>query len=424
MIQHPNRRLVLAGATAVAAGFGGAFAMATRRSAMGFRKDGLAKLEEGLKAHVASGSPPGLVGLVSRGEETHAFPLGAMTTEGTPPVRRDTIFRLASMTKPLTAVAAMMLVEEGKLKVDEPIERLAPELANRRVLKRMDGPLDDTVPATRPITLEDVLTFRLGWGIDFNPEAPFVKASADIPGFGMPNPAAPVTPDQFMQRLGALPLQAQPGERWLYTAGSNVLGVLVARAAGQPLDVVLQERILEPLGMPDTAFHIAPDKLDRFVTGYMSQGGKLTLFDAPNGMYAKPPAFPAGDSGLVSTADDFAAFARFLFTGLAPGGRRLLSESSIKAMTTDHLTAAQREGGKDILGPGRGWGYGLGVITAGNPYGIAPGAYGWDGGFGTSWFNDPAQGLTAILLTQRVFDSPDPPQVHKDFWLGAYDALG
>jgi CubicO group peptidase (beta-lactamase class C family) len=224
-----------------------------------------------------------------------------------------------------------------------------------------------------------------------------------------------------MQALGALPLQAQPGERWLYTLGANVLGVLVARAAGQPLDVFFQQRILGPLGMKDTAFHIAPEKLDRFVTGYMPHDGKLALFDPPNGMYARPPAFPAGDSGLVSTADDFAAFARFLRTGLTADGARLLSAASLSAMQTDHLTPAQREGGKEILGPGRGWGYGMGVATAGNPY-LKAGSSTWDGGFGTSWFNDPG-GLTAILLTQRVFDGPDPPQLHKDFWKGAYAAL-
>jgi CubicO group peptidase (beta-lactamase class C family) len=417
-----SRRHALIG-TAALAGLAACGRKPPEGREMGFSDMGMARLEAGLKGHVAEGQPPGLVALVAQGDQTRILPVGAMTLEGKPPVQRDTIFRLASMTKPLTAVAAMMLLEEGKLQLDEPIDRLAPELAHRRVLKRIDGPLDDTVPATRPITLEDVLTFRLGWGVLFE-DVPIMQAAAELPGFGMPNPAAPITPDQFMQRLGALPLMAQPGERWLYTAGSNVLGVLVARAAGKPLEVVFQERILGPLGMQDTAFHIAPEKLDRFVTGYMNQDGKLALFDPPNGMYAKPPAFPAGDSGLISTADDFAAFARFMFTGLAPDGRRLLSEASLKAMTTDHLTAAQREGGREILGPGRGWGYGVGVITEGNPYGIAPGAYGWDGGFGTSWFNDPANGLTAILLTQRVFDSPDPPQVHKDFWRAAYGALG
>lgn len=416
-----SRRHALVG-TAAVAGLAACGRKPTEKRQMGFSEAGIASLEADLKRHVASGQPPGLVALVARGDQTRIFPFGAMTLEGKPPIQRDAVFRLASMTKPITAIAAMMLIEDGKLKLDEPIDRLAPELANRRVLKRIDGPLDDTVPANRPITLDDVLTFRLGWGIDFNPEAPFVKASGDLPGFGMPNPALPITPDQFMQRLGALPLQAQPGERWLYTAGANVLGVLVARAAGKPLDVVFQERILGPLGMKDTAFHVPADKLGRLITGYMNQDGKLVPFEPYNGMYAKRPAFPAGDSGLVSTADDFGAFARFLFTGLASDGRRLLSEASLKAMTTDHLTAAQREGGKDILGPGRGWGYGVGVATAGNPY-LAPGAYGWDGGFGTSWFNDPANGLTAILLTQRVFDSPDPPAVHKDFWRAAYGAV-
>lgn len=390
---------------------------------MGFSDTGLARLETDLKANVARGQPPGLVALAARGEQNHVWPLGAMTLDGRPPVQRDTIFRLASMTKPITAVATMMLVEAGKLKLDEPIDRLAPELANRRVLKRPDGPLDETVPANRPITLEDVLSFRLGWGIDFNPEAPFVKAVGDLPGFGMPNPSAPYTPDTWMKAMGELPLQAQPGERWLYTTGANVLGVLVARAAGQPLEAVLQERILGPLGMRDTGFHVPADKLDRLITGYVNQGGKLVPFEPYNGMFAHPPTFPAGDSGLVGTAEDYGAFARFMFTGLAPDGRRLLSDASLQAMTTNRLTPAQRKDGEMILGPGRGWGLGLGVHVEASPHGPQPGAYGWDGGFGTSWFNDPAKGLSAVLLTQRVFDSPDPPQVHKDFWRDAYGAL-
>jgi CubicO group peptidase (beta-lactamase class C family) len=389
---------------------------------MAFTADGLSNLEEVLERHVAKGSAPGLVALVTKGVETYVFSVGTMTLGGEMPVRRDTIFRIASMTKPITSVAAMMLVEEGKLTLDEPIDRLAPELANRRVLKRIDGPLDDTMPAKRAITLEDVLTFRLGWGLVFSDTYPIMKAVAGLPGFGMPNPKSPITPDQFMQRLGTLPLMAQPGAQWLYTAGSNILGVLVSRAAGKPLDRVLSERIFAPLGMTDTAFDVPREKLDRFITGYAPQEGKLTLFDPAEGMYVGAPAFPAGDSGLVSTADDFLAFARFMMTGMAPDGGRLLSEVSLQAMTTDHLTAAQREGGREILGLCRGWGYGVGVMVEASPYGVARGAYGWDGGFGTSWFNDPANGLTAILLTQRVFDSPDPPQVHKDFWKAAYAA--
>jgi CubicO group peptidase (beta-lactamase class C family) len=256
----------------------------------------------------------------------------------------------------------------------------------------------------------------------FANDYPIIKTVADLPGFGMPNPKAPLTPDEFMQRLGALPLMAQPGAQWLYTAGSNVLGVLVARAAGKSLDAVLEERIFAPLGMKDTAFDIPRGKLHRFTTGYAPHNGALVLFDRPDGMYLGAPAFPAGDSGLISTADDFAAFARFMKDGLAPDGRPLLREDSLRAMTTDHLTSAQREDGKIILGPGRGWGYGVGVRVEDSPYGVARGAYGWDGGFGTSWFNDPANDLTAILLTQRLFDSPDPPQVHKDFWKAACEA--
>jgi CubicO group peptidase (beta-lactamase class C family) len=388
-----------------------------------FSKDGLARLEEILKAHVAEGSAPGLVALVAKADQTHVFPVGAMTVEGKPPIRRDTIFRIASMTKPTTAVAAMMLAEDGTLELDEPIDRLAPELADRRVLKRIDGPLDETEPAKRAITPADVLTFRLGWGFVFSDSYPTVKATAGLPGFGMPNPGLAVTPDQFMQRLGALPLMAQPGEQRLCTTGSNVLDVLVARAAGRPLDVVLSERILAPLGMTDTAFHISPEKLDRFVTGYVAQDGRLMPFDPPEGMYLGAPAFPAGDSGLISTPADFGSFARFMTNGLAPDSRRLLSEASLAAMKTNRLTSAQREGGRVILGPGRGWGYGLGIMVEDSPHGVARGAGGWDGGFGTSWFNDPKHGLTAILLTHRLFDSPDPPQVHKDFWKAAHAAL-
>ena len=381
---------------------------------MTLNADGLAKLKTSLEAHVAEGQPPGLVALVSRGDETRVLPAGTMSIGG-PPVPRAAIFRIASMTKPITAVAAMMLVEEGKLRLDEPIDRLAPELADRRVLKRMDGPIDDTVPARRPITLEDVLSFRLGWGIDFNPEAPFVKAIGELPGFGMPNPAWAGDDDAFLRELGRLPLQAQPGEQWLYTLGSNLLGVLVSRAVAQPLDVFFQERIFSPLGMRDTDFFVPADKQGRLITGYVNKDGSLAPFEPWNGLYAKRPSFLAGDSGLVSTADDYGAFARFMLSGTAPNGQRLMKAETLKAMTTNRLTPEQMQGDELILGPGRGWGLGLGVQVTASPYGVQPGAYGWDGGFGTSWFNDPAKGLIAILLTQRVFDSPDPPAVHKTF---------
>jgi CubicO group peptidase (beta-lactamase class C family) len=363
------------------------------------------------------------VALVSQGEATHVIVDGRMSLDGPEPVRRNSIFRIASMTKPFTAVAALMFVAAGKLGLEEPVERLLPELANRRVLRTLESPVDDTVPASRPITVEDVLTFRLGLGVLFDPNLPIQSLVAGLPGFGMPDPTCPLTPDAYMQRLRDVPLMSQPGERWLYTVGSNVLGVLVARAAGKPLDVVFREWLFEPLGMSDTGFWIPREKIARSVTGYMSDSNKLVLFDAPDGRYARPPAFPAGDSGLVSTADDFARFAKFLFTGRTSDGRQLISEALLKAMQTNYLTAAQMADGEMILGPGWGWGYGVGVVVGASPYGISRGAYGWNGGFGTSWFNDPARALTAVLLTQRVFDSPDPPEVHKDFWRVAHDVL-
>jgi CubicO group peptidase (beta-lactamase class C family) len=388
-----------------------------------FTRDGLAKLSQVLEDHVAKGSAPGVVALLDRGGETHAFTAGTRALGGGGGMQRDTLFRIASMTKLVTAAAVMMLVDEGKLRLDEPVDRLLPELANRRVLKRPDGPLDDPVPARRAITVEDLLTFRLGWGIDFNAEAPLQKAIAGlgIAGFGMPNPEQPFGADEWLKRLGTLPLMAQPGERWLYTLGSDVQGVLVARASGQPFDALVRDRITGPMGMTDTSFGTGPAKADRLSTGYFPNAGKLELFDVsgPKSRYAHPPKFPEGDSGLTSTVDDLLAFSRVLLAG----GGKLLSAASVKAMTTNHLTAEQAQGGVDILTPGHGWGYGMSVMAWPSTDGLQPGAFGWSGGFGTSWYMDPAKGLTFILLTQRVFDGPEPPQLHKDFWATSYAAL-
>ena len=381
-------------------------------------------LQAVLDEQAAKRAIPGMVGVVGCGGERHVFVAGHMSFEGTsPPMRRDAIFRIASMTKPFTAVAALMLVDEGKLRVDEPVDRLLPELAGLRVLRTLGSTPDDTVPMKRPITVEDLLIFRLGWGVQFDPELPIQRLVSDLPGFGMPDPTSPLTPDAYMRRLSQVPLMAQPGEQWLYTVGSNILGVLVSRAAGKSLDVVFQERIFAPLGMGDTGFWVPREKISRVVTGYMRSEGKWEIFDTPDGRYATPPAFPAGDSGLVSTADDFATFADFLFTGCNREGRRLLSESLRVAMKTNYLTSDQISGGAVILGPGWGWGYGVGVQVGENPYGIPRGAYGWNGGFGTSWFNDPGSEMSVVLLTQRVFDSPDPPEVHKEFWRAACATL-
>ena len=225
-----------------------------------------------LESHVARGYASGVVAIVGHGENIHVVTVGTKALGAVDPMRRDTIFRITSMTKPITAAAAMMLIEKGKLRLDEPVDRLLPELADRRVLKRIDGLLDDTTPAKRPITVEDVLSFRLGLGVLMAPPGayPIQHAITEVGlmGFGPPDPSVPYDPDEWIRRVGTLPLMAHPGEQWMYTAGSNVLGVLIARASGRSLPEFLRERIFEPLGMKDTAFFVPAAKLDRLPACY------------------------------------------------------------------------------------------------------------------------------------------------------------
>ena len=207
--------------------------------------------------------------LVSRRGEVEVDVIGAKAAGGSEPLRRDSLFRISSMTKPITAAAAMILVEESRLQLDEPVDRLLPELSDRRVLRRIDGPLDDTVPARRAITLRDLLTFRMGFGLLWGPQdaTPIQRAARDLHlvAFGPPAPRAQPAPDVWMRRFGTLPLMHQPGEAWLYNTGSDVLGVLVARAAGQPLETFLGERIFEPLDMKDTGFSVPASKHARLL---------------------------------------------------------------------------------------------------------------------------------------------------------------
>lgn len=373
-----------------------------------------------LQQHFARGYATGMVALVGTGDTAETVVVGQMAREIPAPMRRDSIFRIASMTKPMTAAAVMMLIEDGKLRLDEPVNRLLPELARCKVLKRIDGPLDDTVPAKRPITVEDLLTFRFGAGILLVPPDtyPIQRKISELQllGFGPPDPASLLTPDEWIKRLGTLPLMAQPGERWMYNTGSYVLGVLIARASGKSLPRFFQERIFEPLGMKDTGFFVPPDKLSRLVTAYRPKGDQLELYDAvTNSAWKGPPAFADGAAGLVSTVDDYFAFSRFILARGRVGGQQLLSKASINAMTTDHLTPGQREGSQPILAPGRGWGYGMSVVDAQTTEGLPIGACGWNGGLGTSWMVDPQSSRTAILLTQTMFESPKAPPVHEEF---------
>ncbi|MGY4316033.1 serine hydrolase domain-containing protein [Bradyrhizobium sp. JR3.5] len=397
--------------------------MSIASESSGLSQARLGRMREVLARHVDAGDLPGLVALVSRRGEIHADVLGRMAVDG-PPMQRDTIFRIASMTKPVTAVAAMILVEECRLRLDDPLDRWLPELADRKVLRSIESEINDTVPAKRAITLRDLLTFRLGLGMIpvFPARYPIQMAIADA-GFA-PGPVFP--PDELLRRYGTLPLAYQPGERWLYDAGSQILGVLIARVAGTSFAGFLQERIFGPLGMNDTAFHVPQHKLSRFATSYGRDhaSGTLKVFDVPaTGKYAAPPVFENGSAGLVSTADDFNAFAQMMLNGGRLGTERILSRPSVELMTSNQLTPEQGLGSELLLGASRGWGFGLSVVTARDDLCHVPGRYGWDGGYGTSWYSDPREAMTGILLTQRMMDSPQPPAVFSDFWTLAYQAI-
>lgn len=370
-------------------------------------RPGLDRVHAAMAARVEKGEMPGLVTLIARGDDEHLDAIGAMAFDSDQPMRGDAVFRIASLTKPILAAAAMILVEDGKLALDEPVDRLLPELAGRKVLRHIDGPLDDTVPATRPITVEDLVTLRMGHGMliepTFDPPFPIVKAADDMQlVLGPPDPRTPHDPDQWIERFGRLPLMYQPGERWQYNTGSLVLGVLVARAAGEPLEDFFKARMFQPLGMADTGFSLPAGRVDRLPTQYTTdfQTGKADP-DPLSGTqtWTQPPIFPSGAGGLLSTARDYLAFARLLMNKGRHGNRQVLSERSVELMTTNHLTPDQISGGGVLLS-GSGWGYGMAVTVAADGVSAAPGRYGWAGGYGTGWFNEPNRELMAIVLTQ------------------------
>jgi CubicO group peptidase (beta-lactamase class C family) len=392
----------------------------------------LDRMRDRLSGYVDRGEVPGLVALVSRHGYVHIDALGTLAADGHGgPVRRESIFRISSMTKPVTAAATMILVEEGQLRLDEPVDRLLPELADRLVLTAPDAPLDETVPAERPITVRDLLTFRMGFGMLMAPPDAYpilAEAAEREIGLGPPHPASFPPPDEWLRRLGELPLMYQPGERWLYSTGSEVLGVLIARASGRPFDVFLQERIFAPLGLADTGFFVPEPAMDRFATAYGTDFAttQVEVADEPRtGEWSRPPAFPSGAAGLVSTADDYLAFAQMLLGGGRLGDVRVLSRPAVELMVSDQLTAAQKA--VSGLAPGffeaNGFGFGVAVVTRRDQVGPSTGAYGWDGGMGSVWRNDPAEDMITILLTQQAWPSPVPPPICEDFWTSAYAAI-
>jgi len=364
------------------------------------------ELHDAMSARVARGEFPGIVTLVARDDDVRAEAIGFTEFDGDVPMRRDTVFRIASLTKPIMAAAAMALAEDDVIDLEEPVTKLLPELAEQRVLARVDGPLDDTVQLDRPITIEDLLTFRMGFGLitepEFEPPYPIVLAARELDlTLGEPDPRTPHDPDEWIRLFGSLPLMYQPGERWNYNVGALVLGVLLARAAKRPLGDVLAERLFEPLGMTQTGFWLTADRAEALPKYYMTDFETNRMAERSNSgaeIWSSPPVFPSGAGGLASTVDDYLRFARMVLRRGVHGGTRVLSEKSVELMTTNRLTPEQVATAGQLLG-GSGWGLGMAVTVAADDI-SGPGRYGWSGGYGTTWFNDSHEGLIGIAFTQ------------------------
>jgi len=352
-----------------------------------------------LDATVASGWLPGCVAAIRHEGEVETYATGTLALGSDALMRTDTLFRIASLTKPVGGVLALLLLRDGVFALDDPVERWLPELANPRVLTRIDGPLEDTVPAERPVTVRHLLTMTFGLGLILT-DCPLADAFRTT-GIG-PGPLPPaMSADEFMARIAALPLAFQPGDGWLYHTASDVLAVLLARASGRTVGELLADRITGPLGMASTGF--AATEPSRLATAYLPTPTGLQVFHATDGAFAGPPRFEALGSGLVSTVPDYLAFLSALADGV------LLPPDLLAAMTCDQLTPTQRGAMAQLAGPGRSWGYQVGVDVERTEPWTNPGRYGWTGGSGTSAFVDPARDVIGVVFTQRMMSRADEP---------------
>jgi CubicO group peptidase (beta-lactamase class C family) len=358
-----------------------------------------------LDRDVASGRIPGYVAAVRLGTEI-ATRAGGRTAVGddSMPMTEDTLFRIASLTKPIGAALTLMLIGDGVLALDDPISRWLPEMATPRVLVAPDAPLDDTVDAARPVTVRHLLAGTSGWGCVLEP-TPLQTAMIAAGVYPSALPRA-LSGDEFVGRLAELPLAFQPGEGWLYETGMDILGVLLMRATGRTLSELVADRITTPLGMASTAFRAVDPS--RLATAYLPGPDGLDLLDPPDGAFAGPPPFEELSSGLVSTAGDMLR----CYTAMADG--ELLPADALALMTTDALPAALHGQAEPITGPGRSWGLGTGVDVATVRPWQALGRWGWTGGTGTTAEVDPVRGTVAVLLTQRAMAGPEDG--FDDFW--------
>jgi CubicO group peptidase (beta-lactamase class C family) len=373
----------------------------------------IARMSAPARNAVATGDIPGAVSLVwRRSELLQLETVGLRDIEAKLPVERDTIFRIASMSKPVVSVAALILMEQGAMRLDDPISKWAPEFAQMRVLSRPDSPLEDTYPAPRAITIEDLMTHRSGLSYGFTAKGPLSQALEDRFGLKL---AGWRSVDQWMSALASLPLSYAPGERFNYGHSTDVLGFIIGRAAGSSMREAMQELLFTPLSMVDTDFWVPPAKRARAAVLYQSPApGIFTPLPLAGFLDESPPVITAGGQGLVSTADDYLIFARMLLGGGQIDGKRVLSQESVRIMTSNRLTPPQRRDTQFGIPFFMAQGFGLGVSVVMDPkknawMGVgSAGAFGWPGLFGGWWQVDP-QRQTVMLWLQQTMPPQAPP---------------
>ncbi|MEQ1782101.1 MAG: serine hydrolase domain-containing protein [Hyphomonadaceae bacterium] len=363
-------------------------------------------LDATMKKYIDDGKLAGAVLMIHQdGREVFHGAYGWRDREAGDRMEETDIFRIASQTKALTSTAIMMLVEEGKLVIDDPLGKFLPDWASTTVAVANTKGGYDVVPAKRPITIRDLLSHSAGISYGTGPGEKAWK-DAGVYGWYFADKSMPVA--DVVAKMPKLPMAAQPGEQWVYGYNTDILGVVVERLSGQSLDVFLKERLIDPLGMVDTAFCLPPAKLDRLAVVYSAKGGKTERAPSPGaldgvshigqGAYANGPckAF-AGGAGLLSTAQDYSRFLEMLRQGGVADGKRYLSRKTIELMTHDTLVSAAYQ-------PGQGFGLGFRIMLdpskAGQPG--SPGDYGWGGAYHSTYWVDPKEGLTVVYMTQII----------------------
>ena len=395
----------------------------------GMAPERLERISEMLAGYVEDGVIAGAVSVVQRrGEVVHFDAQGRMAKAGERAMPKDAIFRIYSMTKPVTSVATLILFEEGKLRLTDPVSLWLPELAEPRVLNRPDAPLSDTSPSPAPITVRDLLTHTAGLAYPFTAVGPLQKAMNDA---GLSGSNSLLAPDAWLGKLGELPLMFAPGTRWHYSLSDDVLGILIARVSGMPFGEFLRTRLFEPLGMEDTAFYVPAEKLGRFTTNYAvdPSTGQSVVFDTPaESKYREPPAFESGGGGLVSTAEDYRHFAAMLLGDGEFNDVRILSRKTVELMTANNLSDEERviaPFGPASRGFFEGQGYGLGVSVVENVAATrglgSVGRNGWGGAAGTWYFVDPVEDLLAVLMIQLMGGTQ--MGMSTDFTTAVYQAI-